>query len=254
MSIWITGDTHGDFRRFSVEAFPEQNEMTKDDYVIVLGDFGGVWDYRGESKLEKWWLNWLEDKPFTLLFVDGNHSNHWRLKEYPVVEFAGGKVHQIRPHVLHLMRGEVFELQGKRFFAFGGASSHDIKDGILDPEKDKSLIAQWRFNPYKMYRVYGQEWWPEELPSEDEMENGWDNLERCQFKVDYILTHSPSTDVLLTMDAGSHLYEPDQLTDYLQKVRKLTDFKEHWFGHMHLNERFYSEKATCLYEQLVRVV
>lgn len=46
--IYITGDTHGDFLRFSMNAFPEQAEMTKEDIVIICGDFGGVWDYSGE--------------------------------------------------------------------------------------------------------------------------------------------------------------------------------------------------------------
>ena len=41
--IYITGDTHSDFSRFTEENFPIQSEMTKDDYVIICGDFGGVW-------------------------------------------------------------------------------------------------------------------------------------------------------------------------------------------------------------------
>ncbi len=40
MSIYITGDCHGDYRRFSTEIFPEQYTMGKNDYVIVCGDFG----------------------------------------------------------------------------------------------------------------------------------------------------------------------------------------------------------------------
>ena len=40
MSIYITGDCHGDYRRFSTEIFPEQYTMGKSDYVIVCGDFG----------------------------------------------------------------------------------------------------------------------------------------------------------------------------------------------------------------------
>ena len=44
--IFITGDTHGDIRRFNNNSFYEQKEMTKDDYVIILGDFGGLWDYK----------------------------------------------------------------------------------------------------------------------------------------------------------------------------------------------------------------
>ena len=43
--IYITGDTHAEFKhRFNMENFSEQKEMTKDDYVIICGDFGGVWD------------------------------------------------------------------------------------------------------------------------------------------------------------------------------------------------------------------
>ena len=34
MSIFITGDTHGDFRRFKKEVFFEQAELTKDDCVM----------------------------------------------------------------------------------------------------------------------------------------------------------------------------------------------------------------------------
>ncbi len=48
MAVWITGDIHGNPQRFSTDIFPEQKEMTKDDTVIILGDFGLVWDYKGE--------------------------------------------------------------------------------------------------------------------------------------------------------------------------------------------------------------
>lgn len=41
--IYVTGDIHGNPRRFNTDNFPEQKEMTKDDYVIILGDFGLVW-------------------------------------------------------------------------------------------------------------------------------------------------------------------------------------------------------------------
>ena len=53
--IYITGDCHSDFVRFNKENFPEQKEMCKDDYVIICGDFGGVWDTE-ESKREKWFI------------------------------------------------------------------------------------------------------------------------------------------------------------------------------------------------------
>lgn len=77
--IFVTGDTHGDYNRFRTDIFPEQKSMTKADYVIICGDFG-LWS---ESKEQKHKLDWLEDKPFTTLFVDGNHENYDLLNAYP---------------------------------------------------------------------------------------------------------------------------------------------------------------------------
>lgn len=158
-AIYVTGDIHGNPIRFSSKNFYEQKEMTNQDenYAIVLCDFGLVWNRDGESKEEKYWLDWLEDKPFTTLFIDGNHSNFDRLYTYPVKEWHGGLVHEIRPHVLHLMRGQVFTIEDKTFFTFGGASSHDIQDGIIDGEEEnwrdkaRELDKQGKY----MFRIKG---------------------------------------------------------------------------------------------------
>ena len=40
--VFATGDTHGNFLRFQPKNFPEQENMTKHDHVIICGDFGGV--------------------------------------------------------------------------------------------------------------------------------------------------------------------------------------------------------------------
>ena len=129
MMIYVTGDLHGNGLRFQPQYFPEQSEMTKNDYMIACGDFGCVWngDKSDDPQLDR-----LEALPFTVLFVDGNHENFDALSEYPVEQWRGGKVRKIRPHVMHLMRGQAFELQGCTFFAMGGAQSHDIANGILD--------------------------------------------------------------------------------------------------------------------------
>lgn len=87
--IYITGDCHSNFERFNPRNFSEQKEMTKDDYVIICGDFGGVWNKDGESKMETSALDWLDGKAFTTLFVDGNHENFDRLYAYPVEKRFG---------------------------------------------------------------------------------------------------------------------------------------------------------------------
>ena len=113
--IYATGDLHGNSLRFQPQYFPEQAEMAKDDYMIVCGDAGLVWhgDKSDDPQLDR-----LEALPFTVLFVDGNHENFDALSEYPVELWHSGKVHKIRPHVIHLMRGQAFELQGRTFFTF----------------------------------------------------------------------------------------------------------------------------------------
>ena len=128
MAIFITGDTHGDFSRLLPAAFHEQRDLTKEDYLIICGDFGGVWD-GGDA--EQQWLDWLETRSFTTLFVSGNHENYDLLRNYPISQWHGGLVQAIRPSVLHLMRGQLYNICGKRIFTMGGASSHDIRDGIL---------------------------------------------------------------------------------------------------------------------------
>lgn len=254
MSIWITGDIHGNSDRLSVDIFPEQKEMSKDDYVIILGDFGLVWDYKGENSNEKYWLDWLNNKPFTTLFIDGNHDNFDRLNKYPVEEWHGGKVHHIRPSVIHLMRGQVYNIEDKKFFTFGGASSHDISAGILEPTDSdfKKKKKELDKNPFSLYRINHISWWKEELPSEDEMQEGLSNLKKENNKVDYILSHSPSTSELYLM-GGKGLYQPDILTNYLEEIKANTEYKQHLFGHMHQNKAI-NNKDICLYEQIVRVL
>lgn len=110
--IFITGDTHGDWKnRFKPECFPIGQSLNRSDYVIVCGDFG----YWHDTDIERNNLDWLESQPWTTLFVDGNHSNFDRLKKLPIEEWNDGKVHKIRPHIIHLMRGQVFTIDGKNF-------------------------------------------------------------------------------------------------------------------------------------------
>ena len=117
MSVYVTGDTHGGFQRLGMKYFPEQKKMNREDMVIIAGDFGGLW---GGTPAEKYWLDWLEDKPFTTAFLDGNHENFAMLNALPERLWHGGRIHEVRPHVLHLMRGQVFDIEGYTFFTMGG--------------------------------------------------------------------------------------------------------------------------------------
>ena len=227
--IWATGDCHGNFERFRPEYFPEQAQMTKDDVVVVTGDFGGIWfgDARDDEA-----LGCLESLPFTLAFVDGNHENYDALASYPAEKWQGGKIHRIRPHVLHLMRGQIYELEGYRFFTMGGAKSHDIEDGILEPDapnfERKLLMLQRR--PRARYRINHISWWAQELPSDEEYAEARHILDSVGWEVDYIITHCAPTSIALM---GSRHNEADRLTDFLQEVRERAKYHYWLFGHYH---------------------
>lgn len=250
--IYITGDTHGNYRRFDIFNFPEQIKMTKNDYVIILGDFG-IWH---ESAEEEYWFNWLEQKPFTTLFIDGNHENYNRLDNFPVTEWNGGKVQYIKPSIIHLMRGQIYTIENKTFFTFGGASSHDIFNGILDPEDflftEKLKILEEN-NAY--FRIKNISWWERELPNEKEFKEGLENLKKNNFKVNYILTHTPDTDLIIKLNKDNDLrkkYKKDQLTDYLKEIKEKTEYDKWYFGHIHTNINFGKEES--LYKNIKKII
>ena len=243
--IYITGDTHADFSRFLIDKFPIQKEMTKDDYVIICGDFGGIWTFEKENIQEKYWLDYLNEKNFTTLFVDGNHENFTRLYNYPVEEWHGGRVHKIRDSVLHLMRGEIFDINNKKFFTFGGAKSHDIKDGILNLDEEERIYEYRKRGAY--FRIRDFSWWDLELPTKEETQNGIKNLEKVNYKVDYIISHCCPTSIQTLLNP---MYKKDILTDYLQEISEKCEFKKWFFGHYHDNRQVNSQ-FTLLYEDIV---
>lgn len=250
--VFITGDCHADFRRFNTSNFPEQKILDKDDYVIVCGDFGLIWDVSGESKEEKFWLKWLNDNPYTTLFIDGNHENFDRLYEYPVAKWHGGRVHELRPSVIHLMRGQVFDIAEKTFFAFGGASSHDADGGILHMEDPDYHDKKKRLDrDYIMYRIEHKSWWKEELPSEYEYEEGLRNLENIGNKVDYIITHCCDTKLQEEITGGRN-YKSDRLTDYFSEIRNNCTYDKWFFGHYH-KDIWITKKDRLVYKDIIEL-
>lgn len=252
--VYVTGDCHGDFRRFSTERFPAQSEMTRDDIVVICGDFG-LWH---DNKQERWWLDWLESKSFTIVFVDGNHENFDRLysDEFPIVDFYGGKAHKIRENLYHLMRGHVFEFEGKKFFAFGGASSHDINDGVLNQDDFDSKEEFWQVVKHwqvarKNFRINHLSWWKQELPSQEEMDFGLKTLAKHDNMVDFIISHCCPQQVASLVSCGQ--FKPDVLTEYFDDIAINVDFSKWYFGHLHDDRQILSD-YILVYEQIVRIL
>ena len=126
MAIWVTGDIHGgiDIAKLSYRRWPEGRLLTREDFVIIAGDFGMPWS---GSNDELYWLDWLNNRPWTTLYVDGNHECYPYLEDLPVTERWGGKVqvYPEYPNIIRLMRGQVFDLPAeaapstRRIFTMG---------------------------------------------------------------------------------------------------------------------------------------
>lgn len=226
--IFITGDLHGsyDIHKLSSKNFKQQKELTRSDYVIICGDFGLLWD---NSKEEKYWLKWLDQKSWTTLWIDGNHENFDMLKKYPVEIWHGGEVQKITDNIIHLCRGNIFDIEGLKFFAFGGAESHD-----------------------KEYRELGVSMWKEELPSNKEIEKGRQVLADAGNKVDIILTHSFPDYIQADVFGAFHNYKYNRLTEFFEEIDKTVDFK-YWFsGHYHITKQ-YDSKHIFVYNTLIEL-
>ena len=82
--IFLTGDCHGEFERFSKKQRMRQPfMMTEKDFVIICGDMGLVWADDKEFIYNK---KWLCELPFTILWVQGNHENYDKMKPEVIYE------------------------------------------------------------------------------------------------------------------------------------------------------------------------
>jgi len=253
MSVFCCGDVHGThdilkLRWFKAECGNGAYNLTKDDYVIVCGDFGLLWsnpftlawneeegkrtsgnlsdDNWSEKELKL--LAWYNRCPWTTLFVDGNHENFDRIDSYPVTKWHGGLVQKISNSVIHLMRGEIYDIDGHTFFCMGGAMSTDRGTATGTEQEDIHSC-----------------WWPQEIPSIGEWNHAFENLEAHGNKVDFIITHDTPAEVSKLLGRFDRLSEVSQR---LEVIRQTVDFK-HWFcGHMHEDKDF--GKVHVLYKSM----
>ena len=250
--VYLTGDTHGDFSRLMPDMFPEQSGLTKDDFLIICGDFGGVWNASPE---ENQTLDRLDALPFTVLFITGNHENFDLLAQYPKLSWHGGQVLQIRSTVLCLLRGYVFELDGHTFFTMGGASSRNLP--VLKPDDPLiRLKALWYRIRKQLFWIERVNWWGAELPDETQYQRARENLQAHGNTVDFIVTHCAPDSVQNLLDLreaqaqGSYL--PNALTAFLDEIRETCHFRLWFLGHYHGNAAV-EEKFLILYDQIIRL-
>jgi predicted phosphodiesterase len=254
MRIFVTGDTHGGacdgFSKLNSDNFPEGKYLTKDDFVIICGDFGLA--YTHSDKQQEYWIKWLNKKPFTTLMIDGNHEDHDNLLRLPTKNMFDGKVGIISDSIYHLRRGQVLIINDLKLFCMGGALTTDM-----------------------MGRIEGTDWWRNEIASYKEMSDALDELEKHKNKVDYVITHTLpkamvkryfanfdiSTEGMDTPELFDSKQDEvlqqmclrynDPMSSFFQEVCERIEFK-HWYcGHFHDNITM--GNFTILFDKVVEL-
>ena len=222
--IYVTGDLHGEEERLYSRSM---KKLREGDTLIVCGDFGFVWAGSGR---EKKILDFLGSRKYNVCFIDGTHENFDLLDKYRMTVWNGGKVHRVSGNLFHMMRGQIFTIEGFRIFTFGGGES-------VDREMRTEHIS----------------WWKEEMPSPSELEEGAKAIDEVGCEVDYIITHEPPSIVKSTMLLRSGDTENvNKLNGYFEQLNRVCKFRHWYFGSMH-EDRVITNVHTAVFEDVIPI-
>lgn len=217
--IYVTGDLHGDLKRFKQRKI---KRLKKDDTLIVCGDFGFVY---AEDKQEEKALKWLSKRKYNVLFVDGAHDKTELLEKYELCDLAGSKARRINERVYMLLRGNVYTIEDKRIFAFGSglSESYNIISDIISSDAGS-------------------------LPTAEETQNGIENLASVDNQVDYIVTYDAPVSAKTYIGEANH----NGLNTYFEDIYKLANFKCWYFGRYH-KDKAVTRLFKAVYEDVLPV-
>lgn len=208
--IYFLSDPHGDLNFTALDNYLENAKA--EDLLIILGDIGLEFEQTKKNKaFTERFLN-IDKK---IAFLDGNHENFEYINSFPEEEWNGGKVHRLTDNIVHLMRGEIYEIEDNTFFTFGGCKSS----------------AKWK--------EIGL-WFDGEEGTEAEFENAYRNLSKYNNKVDYILTHKRER-----REYKEGVSEP--LYNLCMYIEDKVDYKTWYCGHWHIDRQM-DEKCLAIYK------
>jgi len=216
MSIYVTGDKHGDLK--SVAWFAQEENLSAGDVIIVLGDAG--LNYFGDARDERAKEAVARITP-SILCIHGNHE--MRPQSLPDIyrerHWKGGTVfvEDDFPNILFAKDGEIYDLDGISAIASGGAYSVD----------------KW----YRLKR--GWKWFSDEQPSEEVKALVEDKLEALGWKVDIVLSHTCpfSYEPVEAFIPGIDQSSVDSSTElWLDRIEGRLDYKKWYCGHWHIEK------------------
>jgi hypothetical protein len=253
MAVYVTGDTHGtmDVERLLPQNWSLGKTLTKEDFVIILGDMGLLWEHVPSDKHEiplTELYNWF---PWTTIWLPGNHENYDRIAQLEQIELEGMKV---RKHPswksIYMLESGLQDIQGTKCFVYRGAESIDRRQ-----------------------RIKGISYWQEEVPSIKEFNELYEEAEHYCIqatvypesmitpydKIEFVFSHTCPKDFFWRLIEDQQLDTmkfQDPTMDQLQAFKELFgNYKmrpQYYFGHFHLD--YETTEFVTLYEQIRRII
>lgn len=201
--VYITGEVRDYYEHFRPSVFSEQIHLGEADFVIVCGGLG----YETKPEIRDHQIELYQRKPYTTLYISGKDYDPERLSRYEVIEFCGGKARRIHQKLIHLMRGELYNIDGKTFFTMGGDCT--VNSSQTDMSEYKKAMS---------------------------------TLENAGLIVDYVLSYRPPETVrLLLQILGLAGHEKNSLTCFLEDVKERIQYQKWYCGCYHLDSKVFGE-------------
>lgn len=231
--VFVTGDTHGGTSK--IIDFCERMQTTKDDVLIILGDAclnydGWYYDHLKKEKLEKCLI--------TVFCIHGNHEMRpHTIPTYKLKDWCNGKVwyEEEYPSLLFAKDGEMFDFNGKKVFVIGGAYSVDKKQRYF----------QWLGGERSSW-----EWWPDEQPSMEIKEYCEQQLDKHDWKVDIVLSHT-CPQRYVPREAFMAVSDPEEIDtsteEWLDRLEDRLEYRRWYAGHFHVDKSV--DKMRFLFDE-----
>ena len=223
--VYLTGDTHGDFRR--IKMFCQQINTTPDDMLIILGDAGFNYFGNYRDRNAKVFASKL---PITLLCIHGNHERRpTTMPTYMEKDYHGGIVwyEEEYPNILFAKDGEIYDFNGKKCIVIGGAYSVD-----------------------KFYRLaMGWHWFPDEQPSPEIKHRVEEQLASENYMVDVVLSHTCPVkyEPVETFMPNIDQLQVDKSTEiWLGEIESKLTYEKWYCGHYHIAKKI--DKLQFMFE------
>lgn len=233
MALYITGDTHGvdDIQRVVIWYQVNEYRLTEDDILIICGDT--CIDHFYGAPEHKQALPIFDKMKITVAYVDGNHENFEKLNSREIEEWNGGKIHRHSDNVIHLIRGQIYNIDGVKILTIGGATS---------PDKNR--------------RILGLDYFKEEDIQFCDTEEALNNLEKHNNEVDLIITHTIGKEFIykrMYRDVHADENYMGAINNFLDYINDIVKHKAWYFGHFHMDIDYIGDNKYAVFNRIVKI-